>query len=77
MKTILAVAALALLAGCATLATDDCGMDSYQLGRRDALLFRIRPQDETYKARCGESTFDVGRYLQGWREGYSDRPSPW
>lgn len=71
----MAIAALAVLGGCAGLqGQEECTADWYDVGRRDAALFRIRPQTELYQARCSER-MDAAAYERGWREGYGERRS--
>lgn len=73
MKIVLSIAALILAAGCASLPGEDCGSDWYQVGRRDALLFRIQPQADLIQRQCPQA--DTARYMQGWREGSQERRS--
>jgi hypothetical protein len=64
---------IALVAGCANLSSADCG-DAYATGARDGRL-GATPQAQAYAGRCGRPTND-GRYNEGWRAGYAERPVP-
>ena len=77
MKPFLAASAGALLvAGCAAIGIDECTADSYQVGRRDGRIGAYS-QADAYAARCrAQGRFDVQRYLEGWRDGWADRPRP-
>jgi hypothetical protein len=56
-----------LLCGCASLDPSACQQaDWYTLGYRDA-TYGMQRQDEAYASQCAQ--LDVGRYVQGWREG--------
>ncbi len=71
----LAMLAVALLAGCAGGAgSSDCGPDWFQVGERDGRM-NTGSQIEHYAARCGVPA-DRGRYEEGYREGFSQRPRP-
>ena len=65
---------LALLDGCASFSSADCGSDRYAIGERDGRL-GAAPQARLYAARCGVAV-DEQRYSDGWREGFSERPVP-
>ena len=69
-------AAALLLAGCAALAENECTADSYQIGKRDGRIGAYA-QADAYAARCGaRSRFEASRYLDGWRDGWAERPKP-
>jgi hypothetical protein len=70
MRTLLSVACLAALTGCAA----DCGPDWHAIGQRDGIL-GAQPQEELYARRCGGGV-DAARYREGWRDGFSRRPRP-
>ena len=69
---VLAAAALAV-AGCASIATDECKSDAYQVGLRDGRIGAYS-QADAYATRC--SAFDRSRYTEGWRDGVAQRPRP-
>lgn len=59
------------MAGCAT--SGDCSGDWYAIGQRDGRL-GANPQAELYAQRC--AAVDAGRYRDGWRDGFAQRPIP-
>jgi len=69
MRTLLTAVCLVALAGCAA----DCGPDWYGIGQRDGVL-GATPQEDYYAGRC-KVEVDAVRYREGWRDGYSRRPS--
>ena len=77
MKSMAMLGAAALvLQGCAAIAVDECTADSYQVGRRDGRIGAYS-QADAYAQRCGtRGGFDASRYLEGWRDGWADRPKP-
>lgn len=69
------LAAVALfLAGCAALVEKECTADSYQIGKRDGRIGAYAQADR-YAARCG-GRFSASRYMDGWRDGFAERPKP-
>ena len=74
MKIFSALAALTLVAGCASFGAVDCGSDWYATGQRDGRL-GAQPQEEIYARRCGGGV-DAVRYRAGWQDGFSRRPRP-
>jgi hypothetical protein len=73
MKLIAAALLCSLAAGCAG-SRADCGPDWRAIGQRDGRL-GATPQADIYARRCGV-TVDADQYTQGWRDGYSMRPTP-
>ena len=73
MSRLIAVAMLALLGGCASVITAQCGADPNAMGERDGRI-GVMSQDPVYAAYCG-ARFDAERYRAGWRDGYSQRPA--
>jgi len=65
-----------VLAGCAGggAGSSDCGPDWFLVGERDGRV-NTGSQIEHYAARCGVPV-DRGRYEEGYREGFSQRPRP-
>jgi hypothetical protein len=59
-----------LAGGCAS---NDCAMNAFELGQRDGMLGAN--QTERHLSRCG-SSFDAGRYTEGFRDSFSRRPAP-
>ena len=75
MKSIAALASAAiLLAGCAAIAVEECSADAYQIGKRDGRIGAYA-QSDRYAARCG-GRFSASRYMDGWRDGFAERPKP-
>jgi hypothetical protein len=48
-------------------------MNAFELGQRDGMLGAN--QTERHASRCG-SSFDAGRYTEGFRDSFSRRPPP-
>ena len=65
----LAVLAVAILTGCASVDASQCA-NAYDLGFRDA-IFGLQRQDGLYVPLCERQNarLDVARYSQGWQEG--------
>jgi hypothetical protein len=74
MKTSIAVLALLLIGGCASLTSVDCTTDAYSLGARDGRL-GATPQADLYAQRCGTAP-DWEKYNAGWAAGRAQRPTP-
>ena len=76
MKTT-ALMILACLLGAACAGSGaDCGVDAYQLGRRDGRLGAgLEAQADIYGARCG-APIDRTRYTEGYGDGFRERPIP-
>lgn len=74
MQFFAGVAALLILAGCASLGAADCGPDWYSIGQRDGRI-GAQPQDASYAGRCGVEV-DSARYREGWQDGFRSRPRP-
>ena len=68
MNKFAALAACALITGCAT----DCGGDWYEIGARDGRLGA--DQVESYAGRCGGQV-NRERYAEGRRAGFAMRPN--
>ena len=69
-----ALIVLALLGGCASVSSMDCGGNWFSIGERDGRL-GATPQAGLYASRCGVAV-DEQRYSDGWRAGYARRPVP-
>jgi hypothetical protein len=69
MKKTAALAAFALVAGCAGV---DCGSDWYSIGSRDGRI-GAESQADAYAARCGGQV-DRARYHEGLQAGLAMRP---
>jgi hypothetical protein len=68
---LLAVACLALVAGCAGVYALDCKSNWYAVGQRDGLE-RLSPQDDLHTLSCPGGV-DTARYREGWRDGLARR----
>jgi hypothetical protein len=60
------------LAACCSV---DCGPDWFAVGQRDGRINAGEQQIERYAARCG-GPVDRQRYLEGYRDGFDQRPPP-
>jgi len=72
MKKTVFLSFLAILGGCAS--APDCGSNWRDLGANEGRI-GARPNTERYGASC-PGKFDEARYMEGWREAYSQRPIP-
>ena len=71
----LALAALLLLAGCASMNETQCrAADWYQVGYRDADTYGLRPQIDQYAHQCKPHGVEASesRYMVGWVDGYRE-----
>jgi hypothetical protein len=67
------LAGLSLCAMLSACASNDCATNPFELGQRDGMLGAN--QTERHVSRCG-SSFDAGRYTEGFRDSFSRRPAP-
>lgn len=74
MNYITPIACALLLSGCAAITVDECTADSYQVGKHDGRIGAYA-QSDRYAARCG-GRFSASRYMDGWRDGWAERPKP-
>ena len=73
----LAIAFCALLASCASanMETTCKTMDWEKRGHDDAMVYAVMPQIEKYVGQCRAFGIepDVGAYMEGWRDGYTEK----
>jgi hypothetical protein len=63
----------ALLGGCASAITSQCGDDPYAVGENHG-RYGFMSQEQVYAAYCG-TRFNAERYRAGWLDGNSERPA--
>ena len=68
--------AAALLSGCVAMSDSECrGVNWYELGERDALVFGLRPQIDQYAHQCSRHGVQPSEkdYMAGWTVGDRER----